>query len=380
MEVVKIPRVLNKEILLLVALALGASGVFVFTRRVAARERQLEAKIAAIWFERGVKYMDAGETDKAIQAFRNATANMADNDEYVLALANALSAENHDAEAEQFLLRLRESDPENPQININLARLEAKQGKIQEAVHYYQNALYGQWPENEANQRRQLRIELVRFLLAHGQLDLATSELLILQARTPDTAPAHIEIAKLFAEAGDKQRAMQEYSQAARLDSNNVEALTGAGEMSFQLGDYAKAEQYLKAALEANPDSPKTQQLLSLAEMVRSKDPLLPHLPKAERQDRLLADFNLSMKRLDSCLSQMAGSTASNELESLKSQALDVQPKLSDRTHPPDSDAVRSAVALIFKMEQSASGHCGEPSVEDEALLLIGRQHNGERP
>ena len=36
MEVVKIPRILNREIVLLVALSLAAFGVFVFTRHVAA--------------------------------------------------------------------------------------------------------------------------------------------------------------------------------------------------------------------------------------------------------------------------------------------------------------------------------------------------------
>ena len=380
MEVIKIPRVLNKEILLLVALSLAASCVFVFTRHMAARVQQLEAKIAAVWFERGVKYMDAGETDKAIQAFRNATADMGDNHQYVLALANALAAENHDAEAQQLLLRLRESDPENAQININLARLAAKQGEVQQAVHYYQNALYRRWSADEASQRRQLRIELIRFLLAHQQYDLASSELLILQARTPESAPAHIEVARLFVEADDKQHALKEYSEAARLDGNNVEALTGAGEMAFEVGDYTKAEQYLRAALTLNRDSQKSRQLLALIETMQSEDPLLPNLTPRERQTRLLADFDLSIKRLESCLSQKAGSTASSELELLKSEALAMRPKLGNTAHPPDSDAVRSGMGLIFRMEQAASGYCGEPAPEDDALLLIGRRHSGGRP
>jgi tetratricopeptide (TPR) repeat protein len=379
-EVVKIPRVLNKEILLLVALSLAAFGVFVFTRHMAAREQQLEAKIAAIWFERGMQYMHSGETDMAIQAFRNATADIGDNHVYVLALANALAAENHDAEAQQLLLRLRESDPENAEININLARLAAKDGEVQEAVRYYQSALYGRWSSDEASERRQLRIEFVRFLLAHQQYDLASSELLILQARTPESASAHIEVAKLFVEADDQQHALQEFTAALRVDGNNVEALTGAGETAFEVGDYTRAEQYLKAALPANPDSQKTRQLLTLTEMVQSQDPLLPHHTAVERRTRLLAGLDLSMKRLESCMSQTAGSSAGAELQSLKSEALAVQPKLSSKTHPPDFDAVRSGVDLIFRMEQAASEHCGEPAPEDEALLLIGRQHAKERP
>ena len=56
--------------------------------------------------------------------------------------------------------------------------------------------------------------------------------------------------------------------EALRLDSHNIEALTCAGETSFQLGDYTQAAQYLKAGLVADPTSEKTRQDLALAEMV----------------------------------------------------------------------------------------------------------------
>jgi tetratricopeptide (TPR) repeat protein len=379
-EEIKIPRILNKEILLLAGLALVAFGVFVFTRQMAAKEQRLEAKIAAVWFERGMQYMQSGETDKAIQSFRKATADIADNQKYVMALANALAVENHDAEAQQLLLRLREPDPENAEINIQLARLAAKQGDVQEAVHYYQNALYGRWPADQLDRRRKLRIELIRFLLDHQQRDLASSELVILQSRTPPSAPAHMEVARLFAEADDQRNALLEYSEAARLDSHNVEALTGAGETAFEARDYGKAEQYLRAALDVNPESEKTRQLLELIEAVQNEDPLAPQLTAVERQNRLRADFERSMARLDRCLSQTPESKASAELKSLKEEALAMEPKLNSKLRPPDSDAVRSGVELVFRMQQAASGYCGKPSVEDQALLLIGRQHHGEQP
>jgi tetratricopeptide (TPR) repeat protein len=241
-EEIKIPRVLNKEILFLVALSLAAFGVFVFTRQMAAKEQQLEAKIAAVWFDRGVRYMQSGETAKAIEAFRKARADVPDNEKYMLALADALIAANHDAEAEQLLLRLRETDPGSTEINTPLARLAAKQGLVQEAVHYYQSALYANWSAAQADVRRQLRIEFIRYLMAHQQRDLAASELLVLQARTPDTAAAHIETAKLFVEADDPAHALEEYGEAARLDGRNMEALTGAGETAFHAGDYSHAE------------------------------------------------------------------------------------------------------------------------------------------
>lgn len=380
MDEVKLPRILNNQVVLLAALSIVAFGVFGFTRSMAAREQRLEAGIAAVWYERGAQFMATGQVEKAIPAFRKATSSAPDNRKYALALANALAAGNHDYEAQQLLLQLRESDPENAEVNTALARLTAKQGETDRAVHYYQNALYGRWTGDQADERRRhLRKELIRFLLQHQQLNLASSELLILEARIPDTAPAHVEVAKLFAEAGDLHHALNNYTEAARLDRNNVEALTGAGEISFQMRDYAKAVPYLKAALELDPESQKTSQLLSLAEMVLAEDPLAPHLTAQERQRRLLTDLQRSSQRLESCLAQTADNQVNAELLSLKTEVQAMQPKLSGKKLP-DFDTVRSAVGLILRIQKAASAVCGEPPVEDQALLLIGREHNGAQP
>jgi tetratricopeptide (TPR) repeat protein len=378
-EVPRINRILNNEIVLLTALSLAAIGVFIFTRHMAAHEKQLSTKIAAVWYDRGIHFLQAGDTDKAIQSFRSATANVENDPKYTLALANALAAENHTQEAQSLLFRLREADPENPEVNLSLARLAAQHGDAQEAVRYYENALYGRWPDDRREQRRQVRLELVRFLLAHQQQYLATSELFVLQNRAPETPAAHIEIAKLFVEANDLPHAVQEYAVASRLDSSNVEALTAAGQLAFQMGNYAQAEEYLRAALDANPDSQDTRHLLTLTRLVLSADPLSPHLTSWERQNRLRAGIELSNKRLDECLGQTHDEKTTADLQSLKTEADAAEAKLKAKS-PPDTDTVRAGVDLIFRMQQAASGACGNPSDADQALLLIGRQHNGERP
>ena len=379
MEVPRINRILNNELVMLAALSMAAIAVFVFTRHMAAHEQQLNAKLAAVWYERGVEFLHAGETDKAIQSFRSATANLENNPKYTLALANALAAENHTQEARTLLLRLRETDPESPEINLSLARLAARQADVQEAVRYYENALYGRWPEDRREQRRQLRLELVRFLLAHQQEYLATSELFVLQNRTPDSPPAHIEIAKLFVEANDLPHALQEYAAAIRLDSNNVDALTAAGKLAFQIGNYAQAEEYLQAALDANPDSQDNRHLLTLTRLVLSSDPLLPHLTQRDKQKRLETALHVALKRVEDCLNQMPEGKAAEQLQSLKTEANSAKERFQ-ATSSTETDTVRAGLDLIFRMEQTASGSCGKPSDADQALLLIGRQHHGEQP
>ena len=133
----------------------------------------MDARIAAIWYEEGQSQFSSGQIEKAIDSFRKATTDALRDRTYALALANALAEGNHDAEAQQTLLRLREGDPEDAEINSQLARLAAKRGEVDDAVHYYQNALYGRWAGTQVDQRKlQLRVELIRFLLVHQQRDV----------------------------------------------------------------------------------------------------------------------------------------------------------------------------------------------------------------
>ena len=370
-------RVLNRQIFLLIALAVIAIGVFVFTRRVAAKEQQLDARIAAIWYKEGERQLGSGQIEKAIESFRKATTDALGDRTYTLALANALAAGDHDAEAEQTLLRLRESDPEDAGINLQLARLAAKRGDVPDAVRYYQNALYGRWTGSQVDEReRQLRIELIRFLLGHQQRTMALSELLILETELPPSAAAHVEAARFFLEAGDTQHALKNYAEAVELDKNNLDALTEAGEAAFRLRDYQKADQYLKAALGLNPAAQKTHQLLSVTEMVLSDDPLDRHLTDRERQERLLLGFEQARQRLESCLSQTSGGHGTAELVGLEGQALRLEPELHSK-RPPDSELIRSGTELIYAIEKATSAACGEPQGLDQALLLIGQKHSG---
>jgi tetratricopeptide (TPR) repeat protein len=370
-------RVLNRQIFLLIALAVIAIGVFAFTRRVAAKEQQMDARIAAIWYKEGERQLGSGQIEKAIESFRKATTDALGDRTYTLALANALAAGDHDAEAEQTLLRLRETDPEDAGINLQLARLAAKRGDVPDAVRYYQNTLYGRWTGSQVDEReRQLRIELIRFLLGHQQRTMALSELLILETELPPSAVAHVEAARFFLEAGDTQHALKNYAEAVEVDKNNVDALTEAGEAAFRLRDYQKADQYLKAALELNQAAQKTHQLLSVTEMVLSDDPLDQHLTDRERQERLLLGFEQARQRLESCLSQTSDGHGTAELVGLEDQALVLEPELHSK-RPPDSELIRSGTELIYAIEKATSAACGEPQGLDQALLLIGQKHSG---
>jgi tetratricopeptide (TPR) repeat protein len=188
---------------------------------------------------------------------------------------------------------------------------------------------------------------------------------------------SHLETANLFLAAGDLQHALKQQLDALRLDNHNTEALTAAGEISFELRDYTKARQYLKAALEEDPTSQKTRNELVLTEMMVDNDPLAPRLSNEERQSRLVRDLNRSLQRLDACLSQTPSPQMSGQLQSLKAEALAIGPTLNSARHRPDYDTVKSGIGLILRIQKAATNSCGEQSPFDEALLLIALEHNG---
>jgi tetratricopeptide (TPR) repeat protein len=374
-------RIIHRDILLLVLLTAIAVVLFLFTRAMAAKEREMDARVAAAWFAKGEEQVRAGDMGNAIDSFRKSTNGDHENRTYVLALANALAAAGHSEEAHQALLRLRESSPENAEINLHLARLAAKRGDVAEALRYYHNALYGLWTGSETDQDPQeVRVELIHFLLDHHDHSRALSEVLILAAEIPEgNAAGQTEAGQLFAEAGDAQHALKHFVSAIALDRDDAAALAGAGEAAYKLADYPAANRYLEMALMKDHALESDQEILSITRMILSHDPMAAHLTRDERNRRVLVDFDQAGQRFQSCVSRHAGENNSTRsgLNTLQADVLAMQSKLQLKNLGRDPELVRDGVELISKIEETANTSCGNAAGLDEALLLIGRKYRG---
>lgn len=252
-------RIFHRDILLICALVALGAGLFLFTKKVAAKEQQLDEHVAATWFKQGERKLNSGDVESAIEYFRNATSNDRGNQAYGLALAEALAKGNHRTEAEETLRRLRESYPDSAAVNLQLARLAAESNNVHEAVRYYHDALYGSIAGAGANnERREIRMELVRFLLDHGDQRDAVSELLVLDADLPHTPEAHVQAGELFLRAGDAQHALSDFVEAIRLDPGNAAGRSGAAKAASQLGQYEQARHFLENPASSIRHSPDT--------------------------------------------------------------------------------------------------------------------------
>jgi len=365
-------RILRRDVLLLSVLGVCAVGLFLLTKSVAAREEAIESRVAATWYQDGLRKFHAGALDDAIESFRKSIAFDRENPTYVLALADSLVAGNHNTEAKQALLRLRELDPTNAEVNLHLARLAVKTGNVQDAVLYYHSALDGMWTGADvAERRKSVRTELILFLIDRHDENRALSELLVLDSELPDSADPHIKAAKLFLKANDTKHALNDFAEAIRLDAHNAEALAGAGEAEFRLGDYRKAHHYLEEAVAQGETSAETAQMLSLAGMVTSYDPLTLGLTAKERQRRLSAGLVQATRRLDECRSKVS----TPDLEALKGDAEGMRSEISSRTGFHDPGLLSSGLGLIYRIEDAVNARCGPAVGADKALLLISRKH-----
>jgi tetratricopeptide (TPR) repeat protein len=217
---------------------------------------------------------------------------------YALALAIALERNGDTEAARAALLMLREASPEDAEINLALARLAAKRQDVTEALNFYHNTLYAPGPAESADDRREVRFELIDFLLLYDQAGRALSELLAMVADLPDEVSAHIRVGRAFARAGDARQALDQYKRALRIAPADKTALAGAGTSAFALGDYLQARNFLRRAPEDSADVVRTR---TMVDLVLSSDPLASRIGSAERRRRLSASLDYLAQRLRDC-------------------------------------------------------------------------------
>jgi tetratricopeptide (TPR) repeat protein len=361
---------IHRELVQLVALVGMAVLAFLVTRAVAMNNRSLSVRNAAEWYRRGEQLLDAGRTDAAIEAFRRATVRNRTNRTYLLALSRALASKRDYDAARTILLSIRDLTPEDAAINLDLARLSAARQDVTEALRFYHDALYAPWPAASAEQRRGVRIELIRFLLTHGQAGRAQSELLAAGADLPDDAPHHVELAELLSQAGDNRNALEQFQRALRVAPDDRAALIGAGRAAFEIGDYVLARRYLHQVPE-NVEA--VRRVRDVADQVVSRDPIAARIGGPERRRRLDADLSYARDRMLRCIAQRGGEPSSEE--QLVQNDLQAFGRRLQRSVPLDQDTIELGMDLIDRAERAAVESCGPATVADQALLLIARQH-----
>jgi len=336
------------------------------------------ASLGDRWFSRGLADLNAKHYDAAVTEFRAALLYSRDEYSYQLNLAEALIGLDHTGEAFAYLLNLWDREPDNGLVNLELARIMARRGQVDQAVRYYNNAVYAAWPPGEESKRRDARLELIEILLQAKRQGDAQAELMALAANAGETPSLQQTIGEMFMRAGDYERALDAYRTILKVDDHNAAALAGAGNAAFQLGRFSVAQQYLQSAIRVNVNDTESAQRLEITEMVLRMDPFRSQISTPDRNKNVVDAFAAAGQRLNTCplpSRDTFGTTGS--APSLKDEWIGLKPQITDAGLRRKPDLAQSAMDLVFRIERQTSSVCGPPTGVDQALLLIAKLHEG---
>lgn len=371
-----LPKRYPRESTLLLLLAMLAA-LFVVTGFVTKAFHQKEAGIALDWFTRGNAALEAGKSREARDDFRNALIFEPQNAEYQLHLAQALASYGQPEQARGYLINLLNQSPADGQVNLELARLAARDDRISDAIHHYHGAIYGfsETPTQGLN----ARLEFAQFLLDVGDNSQAEGELTALSANVPAGAlNIHSRIADLYVRAEALNRALAEYELALRV-SEDPATLAKAGATAYRLADFKLAELYLSRVPEDAANIPlkpdELRSMLQISRMIIGADPLAANVSNAERAHRTALALAQVIARVSTCVARLPAKGSEGLRASLDRARYMHNSEWSERSLLESPDRVHPAMQYVFDLEAKADPFCGPAQGMDLALSLMARSH-----
>jgi tetratricopeptide (TPR) repeat protein len=207
------------------------------------------------WKARGESALANHKPAQAIESLRSALAYAPDDRTLQIELATALAAAGRTQEAIVYFDTLHEAEPGNGMINVQLARLAVTQGNANLAIDDYQAAVDGTWNGDGVVRRREVRLELARYLIEQQRFDEARNQLLIAAGNAADNHQLQLTVAALLEQAQGEGDAYNLYRKAAGFHDTRTLALIGAGRTASTLSRYLVARNMLQEAV-AQPDFP----------------------------------------------------------------------------------------------------------------------------
>jgi tetratricopeptide (TPR) repeat protein len=363
-----------REPLLIGVLLLIATSFSALTHAYSQAYDRRRSALGIEWFERGQHELSQNRSLTAVEDFRTALVYDPSNWDFRMHLAGALTEAGQTEEALNYYQNLWQTRPNSGPINLQLGRLTAREGDASAAERYLNGAIFGDWPENPEENRRAASLELIHFYLDRGDSGHAISQLMILADNLPENPQMQSQVAGLFSQAGDERRALKLYRSAEQLDPDSLPAILGAGEAAFRIGDFNAAQAYFIHALRLDESNASAKKQLAVLQSLNLLDPNEHGLSESEKIKRTLRMFEISGNRLQSCAGLTTDSSIASQTEQWK-QRKSVANVHSLTQHPEEVDSLQE---FSISTETLAQLKCGEPSVDDSAILAIARHREME--
>lgn len=374
----------SREAILIVCLALLAA-LFAVTAGVSRLYHKKVHQLGDAWFAKGEAAFRSGNS-AAVADYRNALVYSPNNALFQLHLAQALAASGGGDEARSYLINLLMGSPGSGEINLELARIDAREGDSQEAIRYYHSAIYGVWENDPLLMRWRVRRELCEYLLDHGHANGAQPDVIALaQEAPPGDLDRQRESAEFLLRAGLQARALDEFRSVLTANSQDADALVGAGAAAFQLAQYSEALKFFNKIPRERKLSPDIEGMLTTARQVETANPFAPGLSTAEKAKRTADAIARVQSRAAGCVlehervpSETQGLAGLQETLATFTQNKRTWSEENLRRRP---SQINAAMSAVFAAEDATTLICGQPQEEqDRTLLLLSRSRaNGSR-
>lgn len=375
-------KLILHDSLVFVTLSLATVALFVVTLFLFRSFAAHRSELATRWSGRGEAAIRAGRPDQAIVALRTALSYAPGQRSYELLLAQALGDAGHTEESYNYFMGLWATQPGDGFINLRLARLAAKKGDRQGAVKFYRGSIYGTWEGDGALRRRDVRLELARYLLSQHDNSGARTELLIAGGNNPGDATLAMTLAEMLESAGDASNALVYYQKVIAAEPKNESALEAAGRLALATGNYDEAHRLLERASREQEDAHQEERNEDITAMLQKADRILELMPSKklsmhERVSRILIDRAVAEKRFEDCSAQaQKAGTSPPQLQILSTAWASEMANTSRAALLQDFDTQDAIVKLIFDTEIQTDQICGAPSGDDALLLLLAQSPN----
>jgi tetratricopeptide (TPR) repeat protein len=373
-------RLVLRDSLAFFSLTVISVVLFVLTWALFQSFSEHRVDLANRWYSRGQADMAAHHPEQAITSLHAALSYAPDKPEYQLLLAEALAQAGNYDEALAYFSNLWEAQPGSGPLNLQLARLSSQRKRPSDAVRYYRASIYGTWEGDGTERRREVRLELIRYLMDAHDLTAAQNELLIAAGNVPDDL-SRLEIAKLMVDAGDSATALTQYEKVLATNPSNIEARQDSAEVAFQMGRYATVVKLLGSEEGRALNSPAAEKLFDQARSVLALSPA-ESLPAAERVRRILRLRQIVQARWDACQAKLNVPSAERDTLPprllIEVQALSAQWKNED-IHAlradlgNDSNLQQKEIEIIYRTEDLANQTCGAATGDDELVTLLAK-------
>lgn len=279
-------------------------GAFIFTGFISSAYKADRVAIGRSHYDLAQSLVASGQPEDAIEQYRKALIFSPDDTDYRLALATALMKAGRTDEAQTHLEQLIQQNPTSGVLNMMLARVSAKQHKIQQAVDYYQRAVYEYWPPSQLSERRQARWELVALLNSEDKRNEAVAELIQLYAAAPPDPQLRLRVGFDLLNDGATSEAARVFTQVTKQAPQLAAGHKGLAKAEFNSDNYVSARHEVQKAIHLDPNDQESSKLLELINSVIDLDPDVPHISATERLRRSKALLSRAIGNLQTCLGQ----------------------------------------------------------------------------